>query len=133
MVNEAITNMNFEDIEKLTSDETKQFEDFKYCIESYNQSLQRLIMARKNLEHEINQKKSYFETSRKDIPLKVYLRKVSPIVLIGILSSYIILTINDITVVQSYIRGLIFLLNSVIVLCALFFPLLVLPKNAWEN
>lgn len=133
MENKAITNMSSEDVEKLTLDEKKEFEDFKQFIESYNQSLQNLISEKANFEHEINRKKSYSEASEKDIPRKVYLYEiVGPILFIGILSSYLILKI-DVDVTQSYIKALILLSNLLIILCALFFPLLTLPKISWEN
>jgi len=123
---EAITNMKSEDIEKLTSKEKEMFDNFKQQIEHHNQTLQQLRSAKYNLEHEIYQKKSYLNTSKQNIPIKVYFKEIGFVLLVGILSSFVIISYNGQT--QSNIQTLILLLNSLIILCASLFPLIILQK-----
>lgn len=121
--------MTFEDIEKLTSNQKEQFEEFKQYIENHNQSLMTLQIAKKNLSHKINEKNSYYKTSKKNIPLKVYLSKVGPVLIIGILFSFAIFKYDSLDANQVYVKILILILNFIIIFCVSFIPLLVLPKN----
>lgn len=130
---EQITNLSSEDIEKLSLNEKEKFEEFKRHIDNYNQSLQNIRLERSKYRNAVNQKKSYDKTLKKDISRKVYIHEVGPILLIGILSFYLILKSNDLDAMQSYIKILIFLLDITIIFCALFFPLLILPRTSWEN
>lgn len=127
--NEIITNMTFEEIEKLTSNQKERFEEFKQYIESHNQSLMNLQTAKKNFRHKRNEKNSYYKISKKNIPLKVYLSKVGSILIIGVLSLFAIFKYDALDANYVYIKILILILNSIIIFCALFIPLLVLPKN----
>ena len=122
---ETITNMKPEDIEKLTSKEKEMFDNFKQQIELHNQTLQQLRSAKSNLEHEIYQKKSYLNTSKQNIPMKVYFKEIGFVLLVGILSSFVIINNGQ---TQSNIQTLILLLNSLIILCASLFPLIILQK-----
>jgi hypothetical protein len=128
MKNETITNMTFEDIEKLTSNQKEQFENFKRYIESYNQSFMNLQRAKENLRYKINEKNSYCKTSKKYIPLKVYI-SLSSIILIGVLFSFTIYKYDALNANQVYIKILILILNFIIIFFVSFVSLIILLKK----
>ncbi len=112
-------------------------EDFKKFIEQqirYNESLEKVYNNKTQLVKQEKEKLTYEKTEPEYIPFQVYCYEVASVALIGAASLVLMLfklPIVDNT--QLYIYAVIVVVDAIIILCALFIPLLILPRTSSEN
>lgn len=130
--NETIINLNAEGYLAI-----EDKEDFKKFIEQqirYNESLEKVYNNKTQLVKQEKEKLTYEKTEPEYIPFQVYCYEVASVALIGAASLVLMLfklPIVDNT--QLYIYAVIVVVDAIIILCALFIPLLILPRTSSEN
>lgn len=128
--NETITNLKAEGYIKLKSDEKKEFRNFIDKQIKFNESLEKVYRHKTQLVEQEKQKYVYEHTEPEYHPFYTYCWEVVFVAGIGLSSLLIImfkLPILDATQLKIY--AAIISIVAIVTLCALFFPILILPKK----
>ncbi|WP_292465654.1 hypothetical protein [Methanolobus sp.] len=118
-----------DDISNLSCEEGEKHSRFKAYLLGYSDSVQQLQSAEDDALRKFKQRNTMLKSANKQIPIRVYFEKLGLFLLFGFISSYYILTSNELQITQSYIKMFLFLLHILLIIMAVFIPLFVFPNK----
>jgi hypothetical protein len=131
---EIITNLKAEDYIDFDKIKKEKFEAFIKMQIEYNKSLEKVYRNKTKLVTQEKWKIVYKKAAKEYLPFIVYCIEVASVSIIGIFSLiFIMFNVPIIDDTQLRIYAAIVYVVAIIILCALFFPLLILPNTSLEN
>jgi hypothetical protein len=126
---ERFLNIEPDDISNSSYEEGEKYSRFNAYLVDYSDSVQQLQSAEDDALCKFKQRNTMLKSANKQIPIKVYFEKMGLLLLFGVISSYYLLTSNELQITQSYIKMFLFLLHILLIIMAVFIPFFVFPNK----
>lgn len=130
--NRKITNMTEAEIEKRSSEKIELFLNFKDVIEDYFDSVEQVQDAKNSASYQYMEKTNFSKMPKHHLPIKVYCKSVGWVLLFGIITSYYVLTSQEIQITQSYTKIYLYSLYVLFIILTTSLPFYVFLNSKGE-